>query len=389
LLATPDFSLVLGGPLYQLLRRAHLADDHLDLLRRRIVVFVCVVWLPLLVLSAAGGTLIGGVQVPFLADIEVHARFLLALPLLVAAELVVHQRLRLVAGAFLVRGLIPPHEQPRLDDAIAKVGRWRNSVVVELGLIVLVYAVGVSVLWRDYMTLPTATWYAAPAAGGSALTLAGVWFGYVSLPIFQFLLCRWYYRIVLWTALLWRISRIELQLVPTHPDRVGGLGFLSATVYGFVPLLLAHGVLLSGVLANQIFHAGARLTDYRLEILLLVIFVMLLVVGPLVVFAGQLARAKRTGLKEYGAFAHQYVRAFDEKWVRGGGGDEPLLGTGDLQSLADLGNSFSVVKEMRLLPVSKEAILQLAIVTLAPIVPLLLTLMPLDELLRKLIGVVF
>ncbi|HET9694373.1 MAG TPA: hypothetical protein VFP48_08300, partial [Steroidobacteraceae bacterium] len=210
-----------------------------------------------------------------------------------------------------------------------------------------------------------------------------------SLPIFQFLLCRWYYRILLWAALLWHVSRIELQLVPTHPDRVGGLGFLSNTVFAFVPLILAHGVLLAGVLANQIFHAGARLTDFRLEILLLVIFLVVLVVGPLTVFGAQLARAKRKGLREYGTFAQRYVRAFDEKWVRGREPDESLLGTGDLQSLADLGNSFAVVKEMRLVPVSKEAIFQLAVVALVPIVPLLLTLMPLEELLKKLIGVVF
>jgi hypothetical protein len=75
--------------------------------------------------------------------------------------------------------------------------------------------------------------------------------------------------------------------------------------------------------------------------------------------------------------------------VRGDESDDALLGTGDIQSLADLGNSFSVVKEMRLVPISKEAIFQLAIVAVVPIVPLLLTLMPLDELLKKLIGIVF
>jgi hypothetical protein len=252
-----------------------------------------------------------------------------------------------------------------------------------------VYVVGISIVWRDYLSLPTATWYATPGSEGSTLTLAGAWYGYVSLPIFQFLLIRWYFRIAIWARLLWHVSRIELQLVPTHPDRVGGLGFLSNTVFAFIPLILAHGVLLAGVLANQIFHTGAKLTDFRLEILLMVILLMLLVFGPLAVFAGQLARTKRRGLREYGGFAQRYVRAFDRKWLRDAETDDALLGTGDIQSLADLGNSFSVVKEMRLVPASKEAIIQLAIVALAPMVPLLLTLMPLEELLKKLIGVVF
>ena len=230
-----------------------------------------------------------------------------------------------------------------------------------------------------------------PRAGdGTRLTLAGAWYGYVSLPLFQFLLCRWYYRLFIWSRLLWQVSRIELNLVPTHPDRVGGLGFLAATTHAFIPLLMAHGALLAGNLANQIFHVGASLTQFRLEILLLVIFMVILVVGPLMVFAPQLAQVRRTGLREYGTFAQGYVRNFDRKWLRGDGDDgEPLLGSGDIQSLADLGNSFAVIQDMRVVPVTKQAMFQLAVATVAPVVPLVLTLMPLEELIRKLLGIVF
>jgi hypothetical protein len=388
-LPSQDFSLVLGGPLYQLLRRAHLADDVFELQRRRVLVLSVLAWLPLLLLTAASGHLVGGVQVPFLYDIEVHTKFLLALPLLVVAELTVHQRMRTVMATFHARELVPAVSRDRLEAAVASAFRLRNSVPVEVALLAFVYLVGITIVWRQYLSLDAATWYATPAPDGSTLTLAGAWYGYVSLPISQFLLCRWYFRVFIWARLLWRVSRIELQLVPTHPDRVGGLGFLSNTVFAFVPVILAHGVLLAGVLANQIFHAGAKLTDFRLEVLLLVIFLVLVVVGPLLVFAPQLARAKRAGLREYGNLAQRYSRAFDAKWVRGDEPDDALLGTGDIQSLADLGNSFSVVREMRLVPISKEAIFQLAVVAVAPIVPLLLTLMPLDELLRKLIGIVF
>jgi hypothetical protein len=388
--AVQDFSLVLGGPLYQLLRRAHLSDDALSLQRRRIVVLALIAWLPLLLLATLSGSLFdGGVAVPFLYDVEVHVKFLVALPLLVMAELVVHQRMRTVVSTFGARHLVAPADVARLDSAIASAYRLRNSITAELLLIAIVYAVGISVVWRQYVALDAATWYATPAAGGSTLTVAGIWYGYVSLPLFQFLLCRWYFRVCIWARLLWQVSRIPLALVPTHPDRVGGLGFLSNTVYAFVPLVLAHGALLAGTLASQIFYAGARLTDFRLEILLLMIFVVFLVVGPLLVFAPQLSRAKRTGLREYGTLAQGYVRAFDEKWLRGGTVDEPMLGSGDIQSLADLGNSFEIVRGMRIVPVSKEAMLQLGVATLIPIVPLVLTLMPLEELLQKLLGVIF
>ncbi len=386
----PDFSLVLGGPLYQLLRRTHLSDDALGLVRQRIVVFSLLAWLPLLVLASAQGQALTGATIPFLLDVEVHARFLVAIPLLIAAELVVHQRMHNVLKQFLQRQLVPADARTHFDTAIEAALRLRNSVLAEVLLIAFVYIVGVLVVWRQYLTIDTVTWYARPSGDGSTLSLAGIWYGYVSLPMFQFLFCRWYFRLFIWARLLWQVSRIKLSLVPTHPDRVGGLGFLSNTVYAFVPLALVHGVMVAGPLANRIFYTGASLLDYKVEIAVLLVWLLCIVIGPLLVFAPTLARTKRAGLLEYGTLAQRYVREFDAKWLRGGAAaQESLVGSGDIQSLADLGNSFEVVKSMRIAPVTKEAIIQLAAATLAPLVPLALTMMPLEELLAKLFGLLF
>ena len=386
-----DFSLVLGGPLYQLLRRAHLSGDTLDLLRRRIVVLSLLAWLPLALFAGFEGRLLPGTAtVPFLLDVEVHVRYLLAVPLMVVAELVVHQRMRAVLQQFLGRKLVPEAVRTQFDAAVASVARLRNSVLAEILIIAFVYGVGMFVVWRNYVALDANTWYATTSAAGSRLSLAGMWYGYVSLPLFQFLLLRWYFRVFIWARFLWQVSRIELTLVPTHPDRVGGLGFLANTAYAFLPLALAHGAVLAGMLANRILHLGAKLPEFKAEIVLMLFFVQFLVFGPLFAFAAQLARAKRTGLGEYGSLAARYVREFDGKWLRGGAAPgEPLVGTADLQSLADLGNSFEVVKGMRLAPVTRDAILQLAAATLLPVVPLLLTMMPWDELLKRLFGMVF
>ena len=386
-----DFSLVLGGPLYQLLRRAHLSGDTLDLLRRRIVVLSLLAWLPLALFAGFEGRLLPGTAtVPFLLDVEVHVRYLLAVPLMVVAELVVHQRMRAVLQQFLGRKLVPEAVRAQFDAAVASVARLRNSVLAEILIIAFVYGVGMFVVWRNYVALDANTWYATTSAAGSRLSLAGMWYGYVSLPLFQFLLLRWYYRVFIWARFLWQVSRLELKLVPTHPDRVGGLGFLANTAYAFLPLALAHGAVLAGMLANRILHLGAKLPEFKAEIVLMLFFVQFLVFGPLFAFAAQLARAKRTGLGEYGSLAARYVREFDGKWLRGGAAPgEPLVGTADLQSLADLGNSFEVVKGMRLAPVTRDAIFQLAAATLLPVVPLLLTMMPWDELLKRLLGMVF
>jgi hypothetical protein len=382
-----DFSLVLGGPLFQLLRRSHLSGDELELLRLRIIVISMFAWLPLLVLSALEGKALGGnAAVPFLVDVEVHVRFLVALPLLIAMELVVHRRMRFVVKQFLERNLIPESAMKQFDSAIASAFRLRNSVLAELLLIALVYAVGLLV-WRTTAGLDTATWYTSPTVEGLKLSLTGIWFAWVSLPIFQFLLIRWLFRIFIWARFLWQVSSIDLRLVSTHPDRVGGLGFLSNTVYAFIPLALTTGVILSGSIANRIFHLGAALPEFMIQIATFVFIVLFVVLLPLLVFAPRLAQAKRVGIREYGTLAERYVREFDAKWLRGGApADEPLVGSGDIQSLADLANSYEVVKTMRIAPVTREAILRLVAATLVPVAPLVLTMMPLEELLKILFG---
>jgi len=366
-----------------------LSDDTLSLVQHRIIFLSLLCWLPLFLLAAFEGQLLGGsARVPFLFDVEVHVRFLLAIPLLIAAELVVHRRMLPLLQQFMERKLIPESETSRFDAAVSSSFRLRNSVIAEVILMVIVYGLGIMIIWRQFIALDAATWYATPSAEGTQLSLAGKWYGYVSLPIFQFLLVRWYFRVIIWARFLWKVSRIDLQLIPTHPDRVGGLGFLSNIVYAFGLLAAAHGVLLAGPLANRILFVGDKLPAYLLEIAVVVMFLLCAVLGPLLVFAPQLARAKRVGLREYGTLAQRYVRDFDTKWLRGGASsDEQFVGTGDIQSLADLANSFEVVRTMRLAPFSKEAVAQLVFATLAPIAPLLLSMMPLEELLKKLFGI--
>ena len=392
--STTDFSVVLGGPLYQLLRKSRLSDDALALVHRRILAGLLITWVPLLLLSMLEGRAWGGdVAVPFLLNAEVQVRFLLALPLLIVAELGVHVRMRTLVTQFWARDLIAEQDLPRIKAAIESARRLRNSVAAELLLLALIFGLGIPV--RNALAVDANTWTggAASAASGSGLpnlSLAGWWAALVSLPLFQFLLVRWYFRTFIWARFLWQVSRINLRLVPTHPDRVGGLGFLNNVVYAFTPILLAHGALLSGLLADRIFYDGAKLPQFTVEIFGWVFALMLLVLCPLMVFAGQLARVKRTGLGEYGGLAQRYTREFDTKWLRGARApDEPLLGSSDVQSLADLSNSFEVIRAMRFVPFSKETVLQLAIITVVPLAPLLLTMISLEELLRRLLSAVF
>jgi len=386
-----DFSLVLGGPLFQLWRRSRIADDALQLVRRRVFVVAAVVWLPLLLLSAAEGHVWGtSVALPFLRDVEIHVRLLLALPLLIFAELIVHQRFRSVVRQFVDRGLIPDAGRGRFDAAIAAAMRLRNSISAEVAMMAFVYVVGVGFIWRTQVAVDATSWYGVASDGKLHPSLAGWWLGCVSLPVFQFLLLRWYFRLGIWARFLWHVSRIELALIPTHPDRCGGLGFLAQVGHAFSPVFVAQGMVLAGVIANKIFFTGAKLMEFKMQVAGLVALTLLALVGPLLAFVPILAAVRRTGLREYGMLAQRYVRGFDQKWLRGGApADEPLIGSADIQSLADLNNSFEVVTNMRFAPITFQAMLQLAIVTVLPFAPLLLTVFSAEELLTELVKAVF
>lgn len=386
-----DFSLFLGGPLFQLLRRAHLSGDMLTLVAQRVIVLSLFAWLPLLVLSFVEGRAWGGsANVPFLLDVDVHARLLLALPLLIVAERVVHQRMRLVVPQFVEHGLVPDVARGEFNAAISAALRLRNSIVAEVLMVAIVYLVGTLVIWRKLAAIDVASWSGMMADGKLQPSLAGWWFGWVSLPLFQFILLRWYFRLFIWMRFLWHVSRIELNLVPTHPDRAGGLGILSLIFPAFAPLLMGQGVMLAGVMADKIFFAGARLPDFRFEIAALVTAYVFFVLGPVLVFAPRLVRAKRKGLIEYSALAERYVCEFDQKWLRGGAPpDELLVGSRDIRSLAELANSFKVVEGMRPVPFGKETVLLLVVMTLLPVAPLVLTMIPVDELLDRLLKFLF
>jgi len=387
----PEFSLVEGGLLFHVLRWAHLSGDAPLQVRTRVVSVALLAWVPLLLLSAVHGQALGGgVTMPFLLDVEAHIRFLVAAPLLILANAGMQQRLPPLLRQFLMRRLVPEDSMARFDSAVASALRLRNSVLAEAVLLALVYGVGILIVWRHYWVLDAATWYATPSAEGPKLSFAGIWYGYVSVPMVQFLLFRLYWRWGLWVRLLWQVSRIKLSLVPAHPDRYGGLGFLASTGYAFTLFAAAHGALTAGQIASRIFFAGATLPMFADAIAGLVVFMLCVVLSPVLFFTPQLAAAKHAGLLEYGVLAERYVRGFGAKWLLDAApAEDELIGSADIQSLADMGNSFEVVSTMRVAPVSRQAIVPLVVATLVPIAPLLLTMIPLSELLKKLFGLPF
>jgi hypothetical protein len=340
---------------------------------------------PLLVLSALQGTAIGHrVAVPFLGDFAVHARFLLSVPLLLLAETILGPKLAHAASHFVRSGLVIDEDFARFDSAVKHGIELRDSTPAELVLVVLACALTAITLVST--AVHVSTWYALRTGSGVSLTWSGWWFILFCVPLFQFLTLRWLWRLFLWGRFLWRISRLNLQLTPTHPDEAAGLAFVGETQRLFGIVLLAYSIPVAGVLANSVIYDKIPLPHFAGPIAAYVIIAVAIVLAPLLTFVPILRKTKRLGLYQYGTLGTAYTLSFHKKWIvspRPLG--EPLLGTSDLQSLADLGNSFGFIGKMNTLPIGPHTPIHLALACLIPMAPLLLTVMPLKEILKLLV----
>ena len=228
---------------------------------------------------------------------ELHVRLLLALPLLIMAELTVHQRMRPVVGQFLDRGLIPDVARPQFDAAIASTVRLRNSVAAEVLLIAFVYIVGVGLIWRTQVALGvtscTASRWREPAAVAGRLVAGRHQPAAVPVPALAVV-----FPAVHLGAL--PLARLKDPLaVRAHASGSRrGPGLSGAVAYAFTPVLLAQGAMLAGMMASQIFFAGATLPEFKLELIGTVALMVFTILGPLLVFGPQLEAAKRAGLRD-------------------------------------------------------------------------------------------
>jgi hypothetical protein len=222
------------------------------------------------------------------------------------------------------------------------------------------------------------------------MSTVGLWYHLISVPLIQFFLYRWLWRYLIWVRFLWDMSRLPLQLVPTHADAAGGLGFLGTAHTSFGILAFGVSSVLSASIAFLIVFEDAQIQSFQVHFVTLVIATQVLFLGPLLLFSPQMIQARLDGLRQYSPFVLRYNREFHEKWIAGKGtpSDTPL-GSADIQSLADLGNSYGFIREMKAIPFSMRVIVQLAVVTLLPATPLLLLIMPVSEILSLMSKAVF
>jgi hypothetical protein len=376
------FLLMEGGPLYNIQRRVGLLKKSAPLTMTKAGLVVLLTWVPLFILSATSGTAFGqSVPVPFLRDFSAYTRFLLAIPLLLAAELIIGPMIAEAAEHFITSGVVGEKDYGQFKKAVDSGLRSRDSAVAEIIILLLAYAAAIAS--NKATAVHVSTWYASRTDASASLTAAGWWSLLVCAPLFQFLLLRWLWRLFLWFQFLGRICNLDLQLFPTHPDQAGGVGFVGETQRFFGILLFAYSIAITGVMANEIVYDKLPLIHFAPAIAVYVVIALLIILGPLAVFTGRLLKTKRLGLRQYGTLATSYTGSFQKKWIWHQAQDrDPLLGTSDIQSLADLGNSYAFIQHMNGLPIDPRTLIHLVVASLLPMTPLLLTVMSPKEVVK-------
>ncbi len=381
-LSRSDVSLVRGGPAHRLQEWLGLVRPEDDNLPLRAGLAILITWVPLLILSAVQGAAVGhNVRIPFLGDYAAYARYFVAIPLLIFAEGLIGHRVAQAIHQFVNSGLITSRQLAHFDAILARGRGMRDSGLAELAALAL--AALCVVIAKHALPFDFPTWHSTYSSTGGLHTWAGWWELIVGRGLFFFLGVRWLWRMFIWYWALWRISKLDLQLIPTHPDRAAGLGFLGETQAYFWGIVVAFSATLSGALADEVVYAGRPLQGYEVPIVIYVLMVLLVFLGPLLMYMPKLVEAKVKAQHQYAALAITHNRLFDDKWVQGNNpkGDS-LLGTPEISSLADLSNAYDVLDRMRPIPFDVKDAISLALAALVPMAPLLLTIMPLDKIIE-------
>jgi hypothetical protein len=352
---------------------------------RRIVLLVLLTWVPIVVWAALQRRLVPGVATePLLQHFGVHVRCLVAIPLFVAGEAVAEAITRRIVPYFVSSGLVRA-AQPRFVEILRALERLRDSGLA-LPILAAITVALVATGERQAVHLDEVSWALTGGPERPRLGFGGWWFLFVVRPVFLFLLLLWAWRFILGGLLLWRIARLDLDLVPTHPDRAGGLGFLQQVPIVFSPIGLAMSAVIASRWAHDVLYHQQHVVAFRLPLAVLVVTMLILVLSPLLAFSGPLRRLKRASLFEYGALVGEYGRLVQRRWIRGEQVDDKgLLGAPEIGPVADVITMYEAVGRTRPAPVGMQSVLAVVAPVLLPMIPVLAIEVPIKEMLLTLL----
>jgi hypothetical protein len=358
-----------GGPLQRVVHRLGLALGQRDGLGLGLAL-AAALWAVLMTLAVLEGKTSRLLSLDMIGG---HVRIGVVIPLLFSCDRTLDARIRAFLGEIVHTGVIPVSEYGELERVLLRIRGWKDGALADF--VCLLSAV-LMLLYGNQLHLPGSTSIYDPRQASASLTAQWYWFG--CLTLYRVLMLRWVWRIGLSWYLLLRLAKLRLRLFAPHPDRMGGLGNIELVQANLLPLVFALSAVQSAALAEGIARGSASFEASYPTVLLTLVVGCTLLLTPLFFFMAQFWSCRVNGLDEYSQLATRYVRDFEDKWVRGSS-TEPLLGTSDLQSLADLGNSVRVVQELQWVPIPLTLLKRIVIAGLVPFAPLILLEYPVAE----------
>jgi hypothetical protein len=385
----PDNDIFDGGPPLRLEKSLGLVKPNQRRSIQRAVLVVLIVWAPLVILSAIESLVLEENRfTSVMFDLTVISRYLIAAPLFILAEEFTIFRLGQIARHFIDTGIVTAQDRVRFDGIIGDSRRLLNSASVELLVVVLAY-LGMIVLTQTFPTEDIPPWHKA-RGGGEGYSWAGWWHALVSAPVALVLLLGWLWRIFIWGLFLFRVSRLDLELIAAHPDLVGGLQFVGLSMRAFLVLAFAISTIVAGGVAYRVLHLGTSFFSFIYVIIAVVILSLALFAGPLLVFGRKLVEARRRGIIDYGGLAGAVGNQLEKKWLDYRKSvTESALDVQHFSATTDLYQLVSNVYQMKPFPIAMQDLIALIVVTLLPFLPALLFEIPLNEILADLIKVMF
>lgn len=356
--------------------------------RRRAIIVVLVAWLPLVVLSAAEGRLLGdNAREAFLLDIPAYARYLIALPLMILAERKTLPKLGAIARHFWESGLVPLSDRSRYLDLMERCRRLLSSPLTTVVILALAFFLAT---WLSERVYPStiSTWAAPITDDVRRLSLAGWWRAFISQPLYVALISLWLWRAIVWWYFMYRVSRLDLKLVASHPDHVGGLQFVVWSTRAFTLVAFALAVAMAGNVGQRVLVDGASVLEYRTTIAFVVALVLLLFVAPLLALRTPLRRLRSQGIMAYGELAADLGQRFEARWVKKGGDvSNEALEVPDFSAVTDAYSIVANVSSIRLIPIDLREVGILVLAAVLPFVPLLLVTIPVASLVQFAVNV--
>jgi hypothetical protein len=370
-------SLVRGDPLLRIQQALHLVPKDGLGVARRAIGLALVAWVPLaLVALIAQRALPGSIDEPLLGHFGIHVRGLLAIPLLVFAEGVAHGVTMRLLPQFARAGLVEGAERERLRSVLRSVAQLRDRSlpwVFVLGLAVAMIALGPSAEAKHELNWAAQT----PVFGFGTF-----WYNAVLRPLFVVLMLAWLWRLVLACVLTVRLSRLDLAVVPTHPDGAGGLGFLETLPVAFSPVVLALSAVLASRWAHDVLYHGVHVAELRMPMIAFAVLVVVLFLAPLLPFARPLRAAKRRAELEYAALVARHGRLVRKRWIeRQPVEDEPILSAPEIGPVADTLTLYEAARKMRTVPIGRRSLLVILLPAALPLLVVLAIEVPIGKLL--------